>query len=143
MKWTVENIEAIAKEYTTRHQFRMGNFAAYRAAKRKGIFEDVIKHMPPSKTIPKWNVESLRKIALQYKTISEFRTTELNAYNAASRLKLMAEITTHMEEAKWTVIRIAETANKCGSKKEFRREYRAAYRAASDLGILQAVTKNL
>lgn len=47
----------------------------------------------------KWNFNNLKDIASNYTSRSEFRKESPNAYNAALRLKIMDDITTHMPES--------------------------------------------
>ena len=45
MKWTIEKIKLDALKYKTKKQWHSNSSGAYEAAKKKGVFEEVTKHM--------------------------------------------------------------------------------------------------
>jgi hypothetical protein len=44
-KWTLEKMEEEALKYTSRNDFKKGCGSAYRMALRKGVLNDICKHM--------------------------------------------------------------------------------------------------
>ena len=99
-RWTTEKIIAVASECASRTQFIKRAPAAYVAARRLGIIDDVCSHMvlmrQPSGY---WTIERLRAAALCYETRGQFRRQARNPYEAARRRGLLDAICGHMRRA--------------------------------------------
>jgi len=96
--WTVEKITAKALEYNQKSRFKEASNAAYRAAIKKGILEEVCSHMiSPMKKHGYWTVQKLKEEALKYETRSEFVEKNWAAYVVAQRKSLLEEACHHMK----------------------------------------------
>jgi hypothetical protein len=96
--WTDEKISAEALKFTTRGSFAIGNKAAYQAAYKRGILEEVCSHMEPILTY--WTEEMIAEAALQFDTRVEFGISNPNAYTAAKTRGIMDQICLHMRRGK-------------------------------------------
>ena len=86
-KWTREACYEEAKKYKTRSEFHKMNSAAYNAAWENGWLDDyywfVDGRKLAGKNKTKYTEEKCREIALQCKTLKEFRTKYPSAYYRA------------------------------------------------------------
>lgn len=101
----------------------------------------------------KWTIESLQAESKKYKTRREFQKNSLNAYQAASRRKILDQICCHMfkinrfEENnpafKWTFEKIKAEALKHKNRKMFYVKNGSAYNAAIRTGVLDEVCSHM
>jgi hypothetical protein len=93
----------------------------------------------------KWTKELVHKIALDYKTKSQFFKKAQAAYNAAKKYGWFDEITSHMisPQIKWTREMIESEAKKYKTKEGFRRGSPKAADRARSWGIWDEVTKHM
>jgi hypothetical protein len=104
-KWTHKMLQKEALKYKTKKEFQVGNYAAYTAAQKRGILDEICKHMIPGfKTGEnhynfKWTDKKLRKEALKYTTRAEFQKGSGAAYNAALKRGILDEICSHMKKS--------------------------------------------
>jgi len=93
----------------------------------------------------KWTKEMVHKIALDYKTKTEFNTFAKAAYLAAKRYGWFEEVTSHMISPiiRWNREMIEAEAKKYKTKSGFRKGSPKAYGAAEIRGILADVTKHM
>ena len=91
-KWTQNVVLKIALKYTYLGDFRRENECAYLAALKNGW----LKELSLLKRKRDWEYEELREIALNCKTISEFRRLHPNAYATAYNRELLDGICSHM-----------------------------------------------
>lgn len=94
-KWTKEAIAAEAKKYETRASFQKGSQAAYNAARRLGILDEVCAHTPIRKS---WDPDAIAAEALKYETRKKFSDGDFAAYQAARRHGILDEVCAHMEK---------------------------------------------
>ena len=91
------DIEIIAKQFTTRQEFRKNDSGAYTSARKRGILNDVCKHMETKLHLNKTK-EDVQKVALKYDSRMSFKNSEDRwAYNKAVREKYIDEVCSHME----------------------------------------------
>jgi hypothetical protein len=81
--WTSDELQIEALKYNTMSDFKNHNKNAYQAAYRKGILDDITKHMNRSRTI--WTKDLIYQVASKYKSRSEFERGNASAYLAAKR----------------------------------------------------------
>jgi hypothetical protein len=81
--WTPDELQIEALKYDTMSDFKNNNKNAYQAAYRKGILDDITKHMNRSRTI--WTKDLIYQVASKYKSRSEFERGNASAYLAAKR----------------------------------------------------------
>ncbi len=96
--WTEEKCHKEALNYKTRTEFSIGSQAAYHAACKNGWLDVICSHMIDiHKPKGYWTKEKAHEIALKYKTKSEFRKFNNDAYDFAHRNGFVSEICSHME----------------------------------------------
>ena len=44
-KWNIDNLKDIALKYKTANEFKKNDYAAYQAAHKYGVFDEITKHM--------------------------------------------------------------------------------------------------
>lgn len=93
-RWTLESLKEAAKPYKTPGEFFENNPAAYMAARRKKVFDEVTAHMDTVRFL--WTEKMLLAEAQKYKTRSEFAKGSRAAYSAAARQGLLDSVCTHM-----------------------------------------------
>jgi hypothetical protein len=93
----------------------------------------------------KWTKDTVHKIALDYKTKSEFNKFNKGAYVAAKKYGWFDEVTSHMTSPiiKWTKEMIASEAKKYKTKDGFRKGSPKAYGAANSWGIMDEVSQHM
>lgn len=98
--YTREQLEDIAKKYSTYREFRENDNGAYTAAKSRGILEDICAHMPPLKKNKvyedKPDLESVREHAKRYTSRSEFQRKDSRYYQWALNHGVVDEVCQHM-----------------------------------------------
>lgn len=98
-KWSVKELEEVAKQYKYRVDFQREAKGAYLSAMRKGILDDICKHMERH-IAPKgyWNYDNCKREALKYNTRTDFMRKSASAYNRALENNWLDEICTHMQK---------------------------------------------
>lgn len=159
-KWSLEMLWKEALKFNTKSEFMRGNYAAYQAAHRKDLIDQICSHMPKrvdqsGENNPRfiWDKDSIQKEALKFNTRNIFYEKSHGAYKAAKRMKILEEVCSHMESQKlngeynpnfrWTKEKIQQFAMKCKSKVEFRNSYPEVYDAAYRNGCLLEVTSHM
>ena len=89
--YTEDNIHTIAKKYNNRTDFADNDPNAYAAARRRGILDDVCKHMTDIKYKKRTDQEIL-DIGVKYKDMGEFKRSEPAIYQTAQRKGLLSTI---------------------------------------------------
>lgn len=120
-KYTKDEIRQRASQYQTPTEFFKNDLAAYTAAQRFGILNDVTAHMKrPRKLTP----ELIKDIAKQYNTRREFELGDSGAYQKAHKLGIFDEITSHMEKKflNWTYEDAKKIADDYDNLKKFKEE---------------------
>lgn len=87
-RWTPDMIKNVAAQYETRGAFAKGNKAAYSAAVRQELLDDVCRHMVDQRGTL-WTEEKLKNLAKKCENPDEMRRKNFNAYNAAKRRNLL------------------------------------------------------
>lgn len=126
-KYTEDEIRQRATQYQTPTEFFKNDLAAYTAAQRFGILNDVTSHMKrPRKLTP----ELIRDIAKKYNTRREFELGDSGAYQKAHKLGIFDEVTAHMEKQykNWTYEEAKQIAYKYDNLVKFRQEQPKALR---------------
>ena len=115
-----------ALKYKTRYGFKNGSYNAYYAATKRGVLNDICKHMNSTSTTTahnkksstsatatnsnnkkrtNWTKEMIHKEALKYNTKKEFRKRNAKAYSAASKKGIVNVICRHMKKSKYETTR--------------------------------------
>ncbi len=151
-KWTVENLKNEALKYKTRAAFRKGNKSAYNAAMTLGIYVEITAHMPryvdrKGENHPqfKWDIESIRKEALKYKTMAEFEKRSRGAYKAALKLNILDIVCGHIEYLRkyWTFEELKQEALRYTSRTQFKKNNLSAYQSARNSKILDTICSHM
>lgn len=89
-----------ALKYQTRKEFNDKNHSWYTLAQKRGILNDITKHMQNLKLF--WTPESIRSEALKYQSLKDFRELSPKAYAAAKYYgkDFYEDVTKHMENKK-------------------------------------------
>ena len=95
IKWTDEAIAAEAAKYTTRRAFEKGSQAAYQAARRRGILDQVCAGMTAQRV--SWTEELLFAEAAKYTTRKAFEKGSRAAYSAAQKRGILDQVCADME----------------------------------------------
>ena len=95
--WTEDTVREEALKYSSRRDFRQLAVGAYAFARRENILDEICTHMIRVVTPQKWDENSLRSVAQEYTTLTEFRKHESNAYNAARKKGILEYVCSHME----------------------------------------------
>lgn len=90
-KWTYQDLIQDAKKYETKYEWFENSQAKYRAAKRRGIFEECVKHMRKRTHYAggrkkKWTFEVIIKDLENYDSYKMWREQSVSAYQAATKL---------------------------------------------------------
>lgn len=144
VKWTDKLLHKEALKYNTRKEFR--KTTAYYAARRRGIVDDICKHMTPKQI--RWTRKTLHQEALKCNTRYEFKKNNPGAYSSAHRRKIFEDICSHMvtspKRNKWPTKEIIhQEALKYNTRYEFCKSSGGAYPAARKLGILDDVCNHM
>lgn len=92
----------------------------------------------------KWNYDAIKDEASKYSTRMEFAKNSKSAYNAAKRMGVFDEVTSHMPKTKeWTVDELENEAKKYQTITDFQNNSKGAYIKAYRLGILKDITKHM
>ena len=92
-KWTKNKIHIIAKKYKSFSEFRQKEPLAYKAAYKKGIINEVCRHMKRSRVVKGfWTMENIYKISKGYCSRAELFRKNRRAYIAASRKGLLSKL---------------------------------------------------
>ena len=100
--YTVEMITEAAKAYRKRSDFRLHDKAAYNAAQRMKILDEVCAHMPSSHGVKRghWTDETLLEEARKYSSKTEFAREAGFAYKKALANNLVDKIDAIYESKK-------------------------------------------
>lgn len=87
--WTKSRIANTAKLYKTKKEFYKNESGAYYAAKQKGIFEKVCRHMIQCN---RWSKKKILEACKPYTSLRDIRSTNTPLYSAVVRWKLIPEV---------------------------------------------------
>jgi len=126
-KWDYESVKKEAKKYKSRSEFTQKSAGAAAAAKNKGWWDDVTKHMDILRT--NWTKDIIMDLVKNYKTIGQFRKENPNAYSWAHRENLLPLISQNLIKSTitWTPQMIDDELKKYKSYSEFKKGSRKAY----------------
>ena len=94
--WTIEKLAEEAARFNTRNAFRKDSSAAYQAAHKRGLLDQICSHMAPSKTGKKWNKAAVVLEASKYSHRSDFENGSSGAYDAAFKNDWLDHVCRHM-----------------------------------------------
>jgi len=156
--WTKEKLQEEANKYETVGEFFKNNKKAYDISHRKKILNDLFKNHTnlgrDKNRKPKnyWTIENLQKEVNKYKTRTEFRKNNYNAYASAIDSKILNDLfKNHINKGYninrkingyWTKEKLQEEANKYKTRLEFRKNNYTAYSQATTHKIVDELFKN-
>ena len=94
--YTDDELRKIAKQYDTKDEFRKKNKSAYQSAWRKGVLDDISKHMKPLRNV--YTDQEILDIGVKYKGMGEFKRLEPAVYQTAQKRGLLATINQQMKD---------------------------------------------
>lgn len=86
--YTREEIVAVANKYTSKIAFLNSDKNYYQAAKRRGILDEICKHMEDNSARKPWTKEEILDLMSKFETPTAFRNAHPGAYIATKRLKI-------------------------------------------------------
>lgn len=135
--WTKKNCHKEAVKYNTKSEFKKACPAAYSAAIKAGILNEICDHMINIRR-PNgfWSFENCKKKAKRFKSRSEFQRNNVSAYREALKNGWLDEICSHMNfkikpKNYWTKERCHKAALRYKTRAEFQEKSNTAYRKAS------------
>lgn len=147
--WTKEECLAIALKYDHRSEFRKSDSRAYEISRRHGWLDEICSHMPLPELPMRWTKEECARIAKTYCRRSEFRKSNLKAYEAARTHNWLDEICSHMSGTKHKK-RFYWTKEKCQGKAllyqhrvDFKNGDGSAYSTAVRCGWLDEICSHM
>lgn len=149
--WCPSSIKEVALKCTSRSDFRAKYSGAYKAAKRLGIYDEVVEHLPVKNKI-NWTPSKLKEEAAKYTTRGHFYAGSNRAYKVALATGFMDCICCHMIDPikvnKQNRINISKEeiylkAKEFNYRSDFRIKAPAYYDAAHSLGIYDNVCENM
>jgi len=142
-KWNKEKIHKLSKKYNTRNEFKKNESAAYAAARKLKVLDEVCSHMSSPLNIR--TKSEILSIAKKYSTVIDFQNNDNQAYQAARRRGFYEEATSHMKRQKesWTENKIHNIALKYNRRIDFMNNDSKAYGAARRLNLLDTVCSHM
>lgn len=95
-KWTIEDLLQVALKYKGRKEFEINDNTVYSIAQKRGLLEQICKHMGQSKREP-WKREEILKESLKYNTRGDFFKYNCAAYGAARTMGILELACVHMK----------------------------------------------
>lgn len=155
-KWTKKILQEEANKYESRVEFKKNHDFAYRAAKEKGIlnelFENHINNGYSKKLVRRgyWTEEQLQEEANKYKNRNEFKKFSTSAHHAAVDKKILNKLfQNHTNKGYitvpnnyWTEEKLQNLANKYKSRREFELNNKVAYAKVVKKGELDKLFEN-
>ena len=150
----LEELHQEALKYKTRKAFLKGSPKYYRYASRHKLLPLITGHMPKmaqsDDMIKDWPYERFYEVALQCKSLAEFRRKHGRAYDVARQKGFLQKLKTTMrEQGVWTnPLYITEEicekeALKYKSRKEFAKKASGIYEHAQKAGIMDRICKHM
>lgn len=133
-----EDIASIAKSFTHRRAFKLGDQSAYKSAIQRGILDSVCAHMQSDRYRMLTNDE-ISVIALQFKSRSEFDRLDKGAYQTAGRRGILDAVCDHMSSRgcrRLTDEEILEVASTFRTRNDFKLGDFGAYTTAIRRGLI-------
>ncbi|QIG67925.1 GIY-YIG nuclease domain-containing protein [Rhizobium phage RHph_Y60] len=144
-KLTREHCERLARQFSSKIEFKKNCGSAYSKARESGWLDDICCHMTVLKLpVGFWTKDRCAIASAEYATRTAFQNGNRKAYTAAFRSGWLDEICAHMTfdqlpNGRWTDEAIVAEALKYTSRSEFMRNSSSAYSIASKRGILDVV----
>ena len=95
-KWTDKMLRDEALKYKTRGEFVKGSESAYRLSRKRGILDNVCKHMEYKYIY--WTDKMLLSEARKYNTRRKFEKENVSAYDISRKRGILDNLCKHMEE---------------------------------------------
>jgi len=141
-RYSDEDLQNIALRYGTKIDFVNNDRNAYTAALRRGILDNITKHMTPGKSY--YTDEDLQNIASRYQHKKDFIKNDGKAYAVAKQRKILDKITQHMSPVfKYSDEELRTRAKEFKHRSEFKKFDKPAYSAAYARGILDDITTHM
>jgi hypothetical protein len=137
VKWTDELLRQEALKYTTKKDFLNNSQSAYKTAKSRGIFNDIIQHMDRVKV---WSYDEAFVESQKYRNKQDFKNSP--AYSQSLRNGWINDFFSNTI-IKWTKDIAHQEALKYGTKIEFKKGSPKAYSAAHTHGWVDDITKHM
>lgn len=138
MRWSYSELAASASRYKTRKEWERAEAGAYAAACRKGLVEELCKHMTElRKTFTK---DEVLASARQYKNKTTWRTNSPSEHAAARRNGWFDEATAHMDvlcREPWTKDEVLRAAAGFNHPTAFKEGCSGAWSVAQRDGYLE------
>jgi len=84
--WNHENVKDVANQCKHRSEFQEKWSGAFKYAKKNGLLDMLFPELFPNRNEPAiWNYDECKKVAKQYKKLTELKSEYIGAYNAMSR----------------------------------------------------------
>ena len=145
--WTDKRIYEATKPFTYLKDFMKKEPAAYNAAMKSLKYYELTSHLKRLHSNNMWNIQNIKKSALKYIHRSIWKGQEAGAVQAARRLGILKQVTSHMKKKrptqKWTEQKIKHIALLCKNKVEFKNKYPGADTAARKLGLYDRATLHM
>ena len=138
IKWTDELLRQEAMKYNTKKDFYTNSQSAYKTAKSRGIFDEIIQHMDKVKI---WSYDEAYEESKKYKSRQDFRNNS-PAYNQSNRNGWIDDFFDRTL-TKWTKEMVHQEALKYETKVEFKNGSPRAYNAAHGHGWIDDITKHM
>jgi len=90
-QWTPEMIKNVSAKYQTRTAFAQGDKAAYAAAQRQGILDDVCTHMKKDQRSV-WTEAKLKSLVNRFGDLETIRKKSPAGYKAIKKMGLEKEL---------------------------------------------------
>lgn len=144
LKYTDEELAAIAKKYNRRQDFLKKDRNAAKAARCRGrdFYNSICSHMTGGKRVyGTYTIAELRKRAKKFKTRSEFVKKDTSAYHQSRKMGVLDDVCKHMKRVvaeKWTKESLIKFVKqkKFKTRTEFNKKASGAYTAAWKMKLL-------
>jgi hypothetical protein len=137
--WTKEKVQSIANKYEYLHHFRNNEPKAYRAARKRGWFDEITKNL---KRINKqWTKQEVLDLAKKYEFLKDFKKENPNAFEAAEYNNWLPELKTFLKviETDWDKDIIIDLAKKFTHMNDFKKAHPKEYTRARTLKLLPTI----
>ena len=133
LKWNFNTLSQEALKYSSKSNFEKTNSSAYNTALRKGIIDDICRHMIKLKQVSGfWNFYNCKTEALKYNKRVDFQKNNSSAYKASIKNKWLDIVCSHMDTIKkpngyYTLEKCIEIARVCKDTRDMKKRYGTAY----------------
>lgn len=144
----VNLLKEVAKQFSTKKEFRENKRKEYLSAYQKGILNDICLHMDKFRADPEERTyEALKIICNQYTEFKKFSIEQKQALSVIHKYK-WHKLTEHMDKyvvkpRRWTDEKLREEAKKFTRKVDFHKNSSGAYTIAHRKGILDEICQHM